>query len=220
MFRIQYFDFPTCSILVSQWLNLVYILKLFWRVFLLFNTNHDWVLDCFRILFAKAAGRPCSKRTTFISGPNYSIPAFTATWRINLLSAVGFCIVFPFLYSIHFFQYTIQKSNIPDAASQNINFGELFVRWVGGQKFSQFRKSHVDILLSPALPFGYGKHIPFNAEGPCCQHVVFDIRSPDIKTWDRSCKTLWKTSLAFKFVCLGEFLGSNVPVHRFKALRV
>lgn len=125
--------------------------------------------------------------------------------------------VFPFLYSIHFLQYIIQKSNIPDAASQNINFGELFVWWVGRQKFSQFRKSHVDILLSPALPFGYGKHIPFNAEGLCCQHVVFDIRSPDIKTWNRSCKIPWENSRAFKLVCLGEFLGSYVSIHRYKA---
>lgn len=171
--------------------------------------------NCFWILFTRAAVRPCSIKTTFIFRPNYFVPAFTATWGTNLLRAVGFCMVFPFLYSIHFLQYIIQKSNIPDAASQNINFGELFVRWVGRQKFSQFRKSHVDILLSPALPFGYGKHILFNAEGPCCQHVVFDIRSPDIKTWNRNCRTPWKTSRAFKLVCFGEFLGSNDAIHRY-----
>lgn len=167
-------------------------------------------------LFAKAAVRPCSKRAAFILGRDYSIPAFT-TWGINFLSAVCFPVVFSFLHSIHFLQYTIQKPNIPDATSQNVNFGELFVWWVCRQKFSQFRKSHVDILLSPALPFGYGKHIPFNAEGSGCQDVVFDVGSRDIQTWNRSGLTPRNTSRDFKLVCLRDFPGSSVVIHRYQA---
>ena len=171
------------------------------------------LFNCLWILFGIAVVSPCFKRTTYILGRNHSIPAFT-TWKMNFLSAVGFSVVFSFLCSIHFLQHTIQKPDVFDTASQNVNFGELFVRWVCRQKFSQFRKSHVDILLSPSLSFGYGKHIPFNAKGSRCQHVVFEICRRQIKTWNRSWEVPRNTSLDFKLVCLGEFL---VAIHRYQA---